>query len=152
MPCLANKDERIYTDGSRSVSSSVALVPILRCPNYCASKAALHHFVLLLREQLKGSKVKIIEIFPPAVQSKSTLYYSQRSILCLLHPISRAARWETPAWYSEWKTHRNASQRIHRWSNLWSGKRSWRNSGWAGKAVLWCDRAPAASCISRDHR
>lgn len=152
MPSLANKDERVCTDDSWSVSSALSLVPILRCPNYCASKAALHHFVLVLREQLKGSKVKIIEIFPPAVQSKYTLHYSQRSVLCLLHPISRAARWEAPARYSEWKAHRDASQWFHRWSNLRSGKRTRRNSGWAGKAVIWCDRAPAASRISRDHR
>lgn len=52
-----------------SMSSGLALVPIIRCPNYCASKAALHHTVLALREQLKESKVKIVEIFPPAVQS-----------------------------------------------------------------------------------
>lgn len=80
MPCFANKDERIRTDDSRSMSSSLSIVPILRCPNYCASKAALHHFVLVLREQLKGSKIKIIEIFPPAVQSNFTLYYSQRLV------------------------------------------------------------------------
>lgn len=61
------------------MSSSLSLVPILRCPNYCASKAALHHFVLVLREQLKGSRVKIIEIFPPAVQSNFTVFCSQRS-------------------------------------------------------------------------
>jgi len=40
-----------------------------RCGNYCASKAALHHWILVLREQLRGSKVKVIELFPPAVQS-----------------------------------------------------------------------------------
>lgn len=44
----------------------------MRCPNYCASKAALHHFILVLREQLKGGpgNVKVIEIFPPAVQTE----------------------------------------------------------------------------------
>ena len=42
---------------------------MMRCPNYCASKAALHHVILVLREQLKGSSIKVIEIFPPAVQS-----------------------------------------------------------------------------------
>lgn len=46
------------------------MVPLLRCPNYCASKAALHHWLLVLREQLKETNVKVIEIFPPAVQSK----------------------------------------------------------------------------------
>jgi len=53
-------------------TSGLALVPILRCPNYCASKAAMHHVILVLREQLKesGSSVKVIEVLPPAVQTE----------------------------------------------------------------------------------
>lgn len=57
---------------ARSTTSGLALVPITRCPNYCASKAALHHWILVLRKQLRGSKVKIVELFPPAVQSTHT--------------------------------------------------------------------------------
>ena len=53
-------------------TSLLALIPIPRCPNYCASKAALHHFILVLREQMKGSKIKIVELYPPAVQSEPT--------------------------------------------------------------------------------
>lgn len=55
-------------------TSGLALVPILRCPNYCASKAAMHHLILTLREQLKHSSpsnnVKVIEILPPAVKTE----------------------------------------------------------------------------------
>jgi short-subunit dehydrogenase involved in D-alanine esterification of teichoic acids len=53
-------------------TSGLALVPILHCPNYCASKAALHHMILAMRQQLKdaGSNVKIIELYPPAVQTE----------------------------------------------------------------------------------
>ncbi|KAL8707744.1 MAG: hypothetical protein Q9220_007264 [cf. Caloplaca sp. 1 TL-2023] len=51
-------------------TSSLALVPILRCPNYCASKAALHQWILVLRKQLRNSKVKVVELFPPAVQTE----------------------------------------------------------------------------------
>ncbi|KAL8842028.1 MAG: hypothetical protein Q9176_002966 [Flavoplaca citrina] len=51
-------------------TSGLALVPMMRCPNYCASKAALHHWILVLRKQLRGSKVKVVEIFPPAVQTE----------------------------------------------------------------------------------
>ncbi|KAL1968609.1 hypothetical protein VTN77DRAFT_1819 [Rasamsonia byssochlamydoides] len=51
-------------------TSGLALVPILRCSNYCASKAALHQWILCLREQLKGTNVKVIEIMPPAVQTE----------------------------------------------------------------------------------
>jgi len=67
LPFLQNKDQEssiIYT------TSGLALVPLVRCPNYCASKAALHHFILCLREQLKDSPVKVIELFPPAVQTE----------------------------------------------------------------------------------
>jgi short-subunit dehydrogenase involved in D-alanine esterification of teichoic acids len=39
-------------------------------PAYSASKAALTAFIHCLREQLRGSSVKITEILPPAVQSK----------------------------------------------------------------------------------
>lgn len=53
-------------------TSGLALVPIMGCPNYCASKAALHHMILVMRQQLKDarSNVKIIELFPPAVQTE----------------------------------------------------------------------------------
>lgn len=61
-----NETSLIYT------TSGLALVPMLRCANYCATKAALHHWILCLREQLKGGpgNVKVIEIFPPAVQTE----------------------------------------------------------------------------------
>lgn len=52
------------------ISSGLSLVPLPRCPNYCATKAALHQFALSLREQLKDGPVKIVEIFPPAVQTE----------------------------------------------------------------------------------
>ncbi|KAH7362192.1 short chain dehydrogenase [Plectosphaerella cucumerina] len=57
------------------VSSGLALVPIPRCPNYCASKAALHSLAWQIRSQLAddagpGSPVRVIEIIPPAVQTE----------------------------------------------------------------------------------
>jgi short-subunit dehydrogenase involved in D-alanine esterification of teichoic acids len=52
------------------VTSGLALVPLVRCGNYCASKAAVHHMCLTMREQLKDSNVKIIELLPPAVQTE----------------------------------------------------------------------------------
>lgn len=53
-------------------SSQMALVPMMRCPNYGATKAALHHFILALRTQVQSGpgNVKIVEIFPPAVQTE----------------------------------------------------------------------------------
>ena len=58
------KTSMIYT------TSGLALVPISYCPNYCATKAALHHMILAMREQLRSSNVTIIELFPPAVQTE----------------------------------------------------------------------------------
>ncbi|CAK3743604.1 hypothetical protein AC579_1380 [Lecanosticta acicola] len=54
------------------VTSGLALIPIVYCPNYCASKAALHHMVLAMRLQMKemNSNVKIVELLPPAVQTE----------------------------------------------------------------------------------
>ncbi|PYH79011.1 putative short-chain dehydrogenase/oxidoreductase [Aspergillus uvarum CBS 121591] len=54
-------------------TSQMALVPMMRCPNYGASKAALHHFILALRTQLsEGAQgdVRVLEIYPPAVQTE----------------------------------------------------------------------------------
>lgn len=62
---LAPRQTGIYL-----VSSGLALVPITRCPNYCASKAALHSLAYTLRAQLEESNVKVVEIMPPAVQTE----------------------------------------------------------------------------------
>ena len=53
-------------------TSELALIPMSFCPNYCATKAALHHMILVMREQLRNvnSNVKIIELYPPAVQTE----------------------------------------------------------------------------------
>ncbi|PYI34477.1 putative short-chain dehydrogenase/oxidoreductase [Aspergillus indologenus CBS 114.80] len=54
-------------------TSQMALVPMMRCPNYGASKAALHHFILALRTQLREAAhgdVRVLEIYPPAVQTE----------------------------------------------------------------------------------
>ncbi|KAH7384509.1 short-chain dehydrogenase/ reductase-like protein [Pyrenochaeta sp. MPI-SDFR-AT-0127] len=69
IPFLQKQDKEtslIYT------TSGLALLPLPRCPNYCASKAALHHMILVLREQLRAGpgNIKVIEVFPPAVQTE----------------------------------------------------------------------------------
>ncbi|KAI9658201.1 MAG: hypothetical protein M1831_004048 [Alyxoria varia] len=53
-------------------TSGLAIVPFVRCANYSASKAALHHWILCLRRQLdqSGSKVQVVELLPPAVQTE----------------------------------------------------------------------------------
>ena len=53
-------------------TSGLAMVPLVRCPNYSASKAALHAWILCLREQVRAlpSGVKVVELLPPAVQTE----------------------------------------------------------------------------------
>jgi short-subunit dehydrogenase involved in D-alanine esterification of teichoic acids len=51
-------------------TSGLAVVPLGRCPGYCATKAALHHFLIPLRTHLKETNVRVIEIAPPAVQTE----------------------------------------------------------------------------------
>ncbi|KAK0619071.1 hypothetical protein B0T14DRAFT_565966 [Immersiella caudata] len=58
------------------VSSGLAIIPFPRCPNYSASKAALHSFAWSLREQLSGPDaahtrhIRVVEIIPPAVRTE----------------------------------------------------------------------------------
>lgn len=56
-----------------STGSNLAIVPAATLPAYSASKAALNVFTLCLREQLRHSNTKVIEISPPPVQSKAIL-------------------------------------------------------------------------------
>jgi uncharacterized oxidoreductase len=53
-----------------NVSSGLAFIPIPAFPVYCATKAAVHSFTLTLRQQLKNSGVKVIELIPPYVATE----------------------------------------------------------------------------------
>jgi uncharacterized oxidoreductase len=53
-----------------NVSSGLAFVPLAVFPVYCATKAAVHSFSQSLRQQLKDSKVKVIELIPPYVATE----------------------------------------------------------------------------------
>jgi uncharacterized oxidoreductase len=53
-----------------NVSSGLAYVPMVRFPVYCATKAAIHAWTLCLREQLRNSRVKVIELIPPWVATE----------------------------------------------------------------------------------
>jgi uncharacterized oxidoreductase len=55
-----------------NVSSSLAFVPLIFTPTYCATKAALHSWSVSLREQLRQTSVEVIEVIPPAVQTELT--------------------------------------------------------------------------------
>lgn len=52
------------------VTSGLAFVPLVMTPTYNATKAALHSYSIALRQQLKDTSTKVIEIIPPYVQTE----------------------------------------------------------------------------------
>jgi uncharacterized oxidoreductase len=52
-----------------NVTTGLVYLPKAVEPIYCASKAALHSFTQTLRLQIKNLPIKVIEIFPPAVDT-----------------------------------------------------------------------------------
>lgn len=52
-----------------NVSGALAFVPMFSSPVYCATKAAIHSFSLSLREQLRDSSVRVVELVPPGTNT-----------------------------------------------------------------------------------
>ena len=52
-----------------TVTSGLAFVPLSINPTYCATKAAIHSYTQSLRYQLRETKVQVIELVPPYVQT-----------------------------------------------------------------------------------
>ncbi|WP_176594195.1 SDR family oxidoreductase [Sphingobium sp. EM0848] len=52
-----------------NVSSGLAFLPVTFAPVYAATKAALHSFTIALRDDLRGTRVKVAEIIPPMVNT-----------------------------------------------------------------------------------
>ena len=52
-----------------NVSSGLGFMPMVNMPIYCATKAAIHTYSLVLRKQLRGTNVKVIEVVPPMVDT-----------------------------------------------------------------------------------
>ena len=52
-----------------NVSSGLAFRPPVNVPVYGATKAGLHSFTYVLREQLKAHGITVLEIIPPAVNT-----------------------------------------------------------------------------------
>jgi uncharacterized oxidoreductase len=52
-----------------NVSSGLGFVPLTIAPVYSATKAGLHSFSISLREQCKGTSIKVFEIIPPIVDT-----------------------------------------------------------------------------------
>ncbi len=53
-----------------TVSSGLGFVPMALVPTYCATKAAIHSWTQSLRHQLRATRVKVVEIIPPYVQTE----------------------------------------------------------------------------------
>ena len=53
-----------------TVSSGLAFVPLALVPTYCATKAAIHSWSQSLRHQLKATRIDVVEIIPPYVQTE----------------------------------------------------------------------------------
>ena len=53
-----------------NVTSGLAFVPLAMTPTYNATKAAIHSYTQSLRYQLKSTKVQVIELIPPYVQTE----------------------------------------------------------------------------------
>lgn len=52
-----------------NVTSGLGFMPMLSTPIYNATKAAVHTYSLVLRQQLKSTSVRVIEIVPPMVDT-----------------------------------------------------------------------------------
>ncbi len=55
-----------------NTTSGLAIAPRAGGPIYCATKAGLRSYTLALREQLKGTRVHVLEVLPPVVDTKMT--------------------------------------------------------------------------------
>lgn len=53
-----------------NVSTPGALFPLDANPLYCATKAAFHMFTLSLRRHLANGPVRVVEVFPPALDTR----------------------------------------------------------------------------------
>lgn len=68
MPMLKSRGEAMIVN----VTSGLAIAPRAGGPVYCATKAALRSYSQALREQLKGTGVRVLEALPPVVETKLT--------------------------------------------------------------------------------
>ncbi|HTB52440.1 MAG TPA: SDR family NAD(P)-dependent oxidoreductase [Ferruginibacter sp.] len=52
-----------------NVTSGLAFIPLSKVPVYCATKAFMRSFTLSLRHMLKDTKIEVIEMIPPALNT-----------------------------------------------------------------------------------
>jgi uncharacterized oxidoreductase len=66
LPHLMTQDIGVVAN----VTSGLAFRPMPRAPVYCVTKAGLHTYSMLLRQQLAETTVKVFEIIPPMVDTE----------------------------------------------------------------------------------
>jgi len=68
LPLLQKQKDAVIIN----ISAGLAFIPYYKSPMYSASKSALHSYTMAFRHQLKlkNSPIKVIEIFPPAVDTR----------------------------------------------------------------------------------
>jgi uncharacterized oxidoreductase len=52
-----------------NVSSGIAYVPFAKAPVYSGAKAFVHAYTMCLREQLRDTSVRVVELLPPVVDT-----------------------------------------------------------------------------------
>lgn len=68
MPMLKARPEAMVAN----VTSGLAIAPRSGGPVYCATKAGLRSYSMAIREQLKGTRVHVLEVLPPVVETAMT--------------------------------------------------------------------------------
>ena len=68
LPMLRSRPEAMIVN----VTSGLAIAPRAASPIYCATKAGLRSFTMALRAQLKRTKVRVLEVLPPVVDTRMT--------------------------------------------------------------------------------
>ena len=64
LPSMLLRDATII-----NVSSGLAYLPYSKAPIYSAAKGFVHFYTLCLREQLRGTSVRVVELLPPIVDT-----------------------------------------------------------------------------------
>jgi len=63
-----------------NVTSGLAFIPLPICPIYCAAKAGLHSYTESLRIQLKGTRVGVFELVPPATATDILGHFNSKDM------------------------------------------------------------------------
>lgn len=83
LPALRQRPEAMVVN----VTSGLAIAPRASGPIYCATKAGLRSFTMALRAQLAKTRVHVLEVLPPVVETRMTAANRHRKM-----PASECAR------------------------------------------------------------